>query len=94
MQEKTVVGIFKDTTSAEKALSELREVGISDADISRASKAEDVNLVGLKIKGHEVKVYEGKTKDGKALLAAKTVNPTLIKDIFTKHDVEEINEYD
>ena len=45
MEEKTVVGIFKDTSSAEKALTDLQEAGISDADISYAYSTENKVVV-------------------------------------------------
>ena len=172
MEEKTVVGIFKDTDSAEKALAEIREAGISDSDISYAyttqnkivieegdgtkagqGAAEGAGtgaiigglaglavangilpglgtlfvagplaaalgltgaaattaagalsgaaagglvgaLVGLGMTNTQASIYDKRIKSGEVLVAAKTANPTLIKDVFQKHGVEEINEFD
>src|SRR3989344_3145475 len=172
MEEKTVVGIFKDTDSAEKALAEIREAGISDSDISYAyttqnkivieegdgtkagqGAAEGAGtgaiigglaglavangilpglgtlfvagplaallgltgvaattaagamtgaaagglvgaLAGMGVANDEALVYEKRIKSGAVLVAAKSANPTLVKDVFSKHGVEEINEYE
>ena len=171
MEEKTVVGIFKDTSSAEKALTDLQEAGISDADISYAYSTENKvvveeggnkagegaaegagtgaiigglaglavangilpglgtlfvagplaaalgltgaaattaagalsgaaagglvgALVGLGMTNTEASIYEKRIKSGEVLVAAKTANPTLVKGIFEKYGVEEINEFD
>jgi len=51
-------------------------------------------LAGLGVSDDEAKVYEKRIKSGAVLVATKTANPTLVKDIFSKHGVEEINEYE
>ena len=51
-------------------------------------------LAGLGVSDDEAKVYEKRIKSGAVLVATKTANPTLVKDIFSKHGVEEVNEYE
>src|SRR3989344_4850771 len=51
-------------------------------------------LAGMGVANDEALVYEKRIKSGAVLVAAKSANPTLVKDVFSKHGVEEINEYE
>ena len=45
MNDTTVVGIFKNTSDAEKTIIDLRDIGVNDQDISYAYGAEDKVIV-------------------------------------------------